>query len=369
MKYFIVAGERSGDQHAARLLSEICRLDPEAEATGIGGRFLEEAGMKILMDYHELAIMGFTEVFEKFSLLRKARKMVQQNLISQRPDCIILIDYGGFNLPLAKIAKSLGIKVFYYIPPKVWAWNEGRIRQLKEHTDRIFVILPFEKEYYAGHGLDVTYVGNPTLDSVADFRPDSGFRSKNRLDEKPIIAVLPGSRKSEIERSLFRILSILPAYPDHHFVVAAVDNLPAAYYNHFRRNGRVDVVFEQTYDLLANAEMAVVTSGTATLETALFRVPQVVVYATNTISYLIARLLIKVKFISLVNLIAGKKIVPELIQNEFSAPDLRVELAGLAPGCENREIMLEAYEELRAGLGEPGASAKCAAHIVAELKK
>ncbi len=343
-------------------------MDEAAEATGIGGRFLEEAGMKVLMDYHELAIMGFTEVIEKFSLIRKARKMVHQCLISFQPDCLILIDYGGFNLPLARVAKKLGIKVFYYIPPKIWAWNEGRIHQLRKYTDHIFVILPFEKEYYAARGLEVSYVGNPVLDAVTEFCPDPEFRVKNRLDERPIIAVLPGSRKSEIERSLFRILSILPAYPDHQFVVAAVDNLPASYYNHFRRNGRVDVVTEQTYDLLSQAEMAVVTSGTATLETALFRVPQVVVYATNTLSYLIARALIKVKFISLVNLIAGKKIVPELIQNEFSAPDLRVELSGLCPGNENRDSMLEAYESLREKLGYSGASKTCAELMVNKLR-
>jgi lipid-A-disaccharide synthase len=367
LKYFIIAGERSGDQHAARVLAEIRKLDPDAAARGIGGKFLAEAGMEVLMDYQELAIMGFTDVLEKLGIIRKARSLVKEQLKNHPPDCLLLIDYGGFNLRMAKFAKSLGIKVFYYIPPKVWAWNESRIEALKQYTDRIFVILPFEKEYYAGKGMEVDYVGNPVLDAVAAFQPNPNFRKLNKLDDKPIIAVLPGSRKSEIERSLFRILSILPAYPDHHFVVAAVDNLPESYYNHFRRNGRVDIVSEQTYDLLANAEMAVVTSGTATLETALFKVPQVVVYATNTISYLLAKMFIKVNFISLVNLIAGKKIVTELIQGSFSAPDLRVELSHLDSGNPGREMMLEEYGVLSEKLGQPGASENCAGLIVRYL--
>lgn len=367
MKYFIITGERSGDQHAARLLKEIKLLDRHAEARGIGGKFLQEAGMELLMDYENLAVMGFWEVIEKVSIIRKAQKLVMLQLRDDRPDCVILVDYGGFNLRIARTAKSMGIKVFYYIPPKIWAWNESRIQQLRNFTDRIFVILPFEKEFYENRGLSVDYVGNPVLDSVSDFKPDPEFRQKNRLGDKPIIAVLPGSRKSEIERSLYRILSILPAYPDHHFVVAAVDNLPASYYNHFRRNGLVDIVFEQTYDLLSIAEMAVVTSGTATLETALFRVPQVVVFATNPISYLIARLFVKVKFISLVNLIAGKKIVSELIQGNFSPADLRIELADINPGEPGRDEMLQGYEGLIQELGKTGASQRCARLMVDDL--
>ena len=363
MKYFIIAGERSGDLHAANLLKEIRRNDPAAVARGIGGRFLEEAGMKVLLDYKDLAFMGFTEVLEKLGQIRQARKLVKTELQENRPDCLILIDYGGFNLGIARFAKTLGIKVFYYIPPKVWAWNTSRIEKLRQFTDRIFVILPFEKDFYASHGMEVDYVGNPVLDAISDFHPSSDFRQRNKLDDKPIIAVLPGSRKSEIEKSLYRILSVLPAYPDHHFVIAGVDNLPQSYYNNFRRNGRVDVVYEQTYDLLAHAEMAVVTSGTATLETALFKVPQVVVFATNSISYLIARWLIKVKFISLVNLIAGKKVVAELIQGNFSAQDLRVEMTLINSGSSGREVVLKGYDEVISRLGESGASKRCAGLI------
>lgn len=367
MQYFIIAGERSGDLHGSNLLKEILRLDPNAVAKGIGGRFLREAGMEVLFDYEGIAIMGFTEIFEKFSLIKQTSNLVKKALAENRPDCVILIDYGGFNLRIAAYAKSIGIKVFYYIPPKIWAWNTSRIEKLRTNTDRIFVILPFEKEFYERHGIEVDYVGNPILDSIVSFEPSPDFRFRNRLDEKPIIAVLPGSRKSEIEKSLYRILSILPAYPDHQFVVAGVDNLPESYYNHFRRNGRVDIVFEQTYDLLHHAEMAVVTSGTATLETALFNIPQVVVYATNTISYLLARLFIKVKYISLVNLIAGKKIVAELIQNSFSPANLRKELEVLHPGSHEREEMLQQYELIRSRLGNPGASRRCAELLVKRL--
>jgi len=369
LNYFIIAGERSGDQHAARLFSELKKLDNGACATGIGGKFLQEAGMELLMNYENLAFMGFIEVIEKLNEIKKAQRIVKNSLRKSRPDCLILVDYGGFNLQIARFAKSIGIRVFYYIPPKVWAWNESRIEQLRSFTDRIFVILPFEKDYYENKGLTVDYVGNPVLDSVSEFQANPDFRKKNKLGDKPIIAVLPGSRKEEIERSLYRILSILPAYPDHQFVVAGVDNLPSSYYNHFRRNGLVDIVYEQTYDLLANAEMAVVTSGTATLETALFKVPQVVVYATNPISYLIARLFVKVKFISLVNLIAGKKIVSELIQGNFSAADLRTELADVNPGLPGREEMLAAYDEMIQKLGNPGASARCAGLMVEDLKR
>ena len=364
MKYFIIAGERSGDQHASNLLKEISRLDGEAVARGIGGKFLKEEGMHLLMDYSGLAIMGFTEVLEKLSLIRKARKLVEEDLKENRPDCLILVDYGGFNLRIARTAKALGIKVFYYIPPKVWAWNTSRIEKLRDFTDRIFVILPFEKEFYASHGIEVDFVGNPTLDSIVNFKPSADFRQRNQLDDKPVIAVLPGSRKAEIEKSLYRILSILPAYPGHRFVVAGVDNLPSSYYDHFRRNGKVDIVYEQTYDLLANAEMAVVTSGTATLETALFKVPQVVVFATNTISFLLARFFIQVKFISLVNLIAGKKVVAELIQNKFSPANLRTELAAINPGGQEREEMLKSYEQIREKLGDSGASERCARLVV-----
>jgi lipid-A-disaccharide synthase len=367
LKYFIIAGERSGDLHGANLLNEIRKLDQNTFARGIGGRFLKEAGMEVLQDYSELAIMGFTDVLEKLGQIRRAKKLVVNDLKLNRPDCLILIDYGGFNLRMAQAAKELGIKVFYYIPPKVWAWNTSRVKKLKEYTDRIFVILPFEKEFYASHGIEVDYVGNPVLDAVAAFRPSEDFRIRNKLDEKPIIAILPGSRKSEIESSLFRVLSILPAYPDHLFVVAGVDNLPQSYYNNFRRNGRVDIVYEQTYDLLRNAEMAVVTSGTATLETALFRVPQVVVFATGTITYWLARFFVKIKFISLVNLIAGRKVVAELIQSNFTPADLRVELADINPGLPGRDEMLQGYEEVIEKLGIPGASERCAKLILESL--
>lgn len=353
--------------HGANLLNEIARLDKNTRARGIGGKFLMQAGMEVIADYSDLAIMGFTEVFEKLSLLRKTRDLVKKELSNYKPDCLILIDYGGFNLRIARIAKSLGIKVCYYIPPKVWAWNTSRVEKLKKFVDHIFVILPFEKEFYKGHGIDVEYVGNPILDAIVNYQSQNNFRQQNRLDNRPIIAVLPGSRKSEIEKSLYRILSILPAYPNHQFVVAGVDNLPETYYNHFRRNGKVDIVYEQTYDLLMNAEMAVVTSGTATLETAIFKVPQVVVFAANTISYLLARLFIKVRFISLVNLIAEKKVVSELIQNKFSPANLREELSAINPGRFERQEMLKGYDDVIEKLGKPGASERCAEAIIRNL--
>lgn len=368
MKYYLIAGERSGDLHGSNLYKAIQTLDPEANAMGIGGDYMKNAGVALSKTYEELALIGFLEIVEKLGVIRAALKQVKKELEDNRPDVLILIDYAGFNLRVAKFAKELGIKVFYYISPKIWAWNQSRAHKIKQLVDRMFVILPFEKEFYKGFSYDVDYVGNPVLDAIQQFTPDPDFLSRNGLDERPIIAILPGSRKNEIESTLFRMLSVLPSFPDHQFVVAAVGNHPMKYYDQFRRNGRVQIVVDQTYDLLHQADMAVVASGTATLETALFRVPQVVCYRVNTLSYLIARMLIKVKFISLVNLIADRKVVTELIQNDFNPVHVREELHQIEIGTKGREEVLKGYAEIKQKIGEPGASERAARLMVGYLK-
>ena len=369
MKYYFIAGERSGDLHCANLYKAIKELDVQAEAKGIGGGFMHDAGISLVKNYEDLALIGFWEILEKLGSIRSALKEVKRELSSNPPDVLILVDYAGFNLRVARFAKELGIKVYYYISPKIWAWNESRVKTIKAFVDKMFVILPFEKEFYQKHDYQVDYIGNPILDSISQFVPNPNFRKENSLEDKPIIAILPGSRSKEIESTLFRMLSILPAFPDHQFVVAGVDNFPSSYYENFRRNGLVHIVYEQTYDLLKNAEMAIVTSGTATLETALFRVPQVVVYRVNILSYWIAKMLVKIKFISLVNLIAGKQVVTELIQDEFNPANIRNEMEKLKMGEASRLEILKGYEEIADKIGKPGASKRAAALIFSYLKE
>jgi lipid-A-disaccharide synthase len=369
MQYFIIAGERSGDLHGANLYRHLKQMDPQAQARGIGGNFMEEAGVQLLKNYEDLALIGFWEILDKLGSIRKALKEVKASLIQSKPDVVILIDYAGFNLRVARFAKELGIKVFYYISPKIWAWNTGRAHKIKALVDRMFVILPFEKEFYQQFGYEVDYVGNPVLDAISEFQPNPHFLKDNNLDERPIIAILPGSRANEIESTLFRMLSILPAFPEHQFVVAGVNNFSSKYYDQFRRNGMVNIVYEQTYDLLRHAEMAIVTSGTATLETALLKVPQVVVYRVNFLSYFLGKLLIKVKFISLVNLIAAKKVVAELIQGDFIPANIRTELSKIQLGEPGRVDILKGYEEVGEKIGKPGASETAARLMVGYLKE
>lgn len=356
MKYYFIAGERSGDLHGANLFTALKTLDPNATATGIGGNYMEEAGVKLSIQYDELALMGLWEILEKWTDIRAAMKQVKKELAASRPDVLILIDYAGFNLRIAKFAKEIGIKVFYYISPKIWAWDEGRVEKIRKYVDRMFVILPFEKTFYKSHGIEVDYVGNPILDALNEFKPNLNFLAQNNLSQQPIIAVLPGSRKNEIESTLFRMLSILPAFPEHQFIVAAVSNHPKKYYEQFRRNGKVQIVYEQTYDLLYNAEVALVTSGTATLETALLKVPQVVCYRMNYLTYWVARAMIKIKFISLPNLIAERKVVTELIQNDFNPANIREELIKIKSGEPGRLQVLKGYDEILDKIGKPGAS-------------
>ncbi|GAB2966827.1 lipid-A-disaccharide synthase [Hymenobacter coalescens] len=369
MKYYLIAGERSGDFHAARLMRALQQRDANAEFRCWGGDMMEEAGGTMVHRYQEMAIMGFIEAATSVFKFRRFLKECQDDLLAAKPDVLILVDYAGFNLRVAKFAKAHGIKVFYYISPKIWAWNQGRVHKIKALVDKMFVILPFEREFYQRFGYDVDYIGNPTADAVHEHPATDDFFQRNGFDPaRPIIAVLPGSRKQEIEEMLFEMLRILPPFLDYQFVVAAVSNLDPAYYNHFERIN-VRIVYDQTYELLRHAKAAVVTSGTATLETALFDVPQVVCYRTSAVSYAIGKAVVKVPYISLVNLIAGRQVVKELIQSDFTARNLVTELHRLLDDEQYIGQVKAGYAEIREKLGRTNAADKAAELMVGYLKK
>ena len=356
MKYYIIAGERSGDLHASNLVKALYDFDPNAEFRGIGGELMSGAGVGLLMHYSNLALMGFKEVFMKFLKLRKILKATKDDLLKFQPDVLILVDSAGFNLRIAKFADKNKLTTYYYISPKIWAWNQGRAVKIKNLIDRMFVILPFEKEFYKKFDYDVDYVGNPLLDAVNDFEPASDFRKETGLKDKPVIAVLPGSRKQEVMLILEVMLSVIPYFPDHQFVVAGVDNLSRELYKPAEAHAQVTIVFGQTYDLLSVSEAAVVTSGTASLETALLDVPQVVCYKTSNVTYQIAKRLIKVGYISLVNLIAGEEVVKELIQHELTTENLKGSLKEILPEGKNRANVMTGYQKVKGLLGSKKAS-------------
>lgn len=368
MKYYLVAGEASGDLHGANLMKALKEEDPTAEFRYFGGDKMQAEGGELVKHYADMAFMGFTEVVLNLRTIMRNMKTCKTDILSWQPDVLILIDFPGFNLKIATFAKVKQIKVCYYISPKVWAWNQKRVLKIKRDVDKMFCILPFEVDFYKEWGMEVDYVGNPLLDEKAQFTPLANFLEKNGLSNKNLVALLPGSRKQEIERLLPDMLSITHNFPDQEFVIAAAPTFDAAYYDQFIGDKKVKLVFSQTYDLLNVAKAAIVASGTATLETALFHVPQVVVYRGGTISIAIARMLVKIKFISLVNLIMNKSVVTELIQEDCNTEKITAELKG-ALGGDRREVMLEDYNVLAGIMGQPGASGRTARLITKYLKE
>lgn len=367
MKYYLVAGEASGDLHGANLMKALKEEDSKAEFRYFGGDKMKAEGGRLDKHYSEMAFMGFTEVLLNLRTIFKNLRACKAAIMGYRPDVLVLIDFPGFNLKIAEFAKANGIKVCYYISPKVWAWNQKRVLKIKRIVDKLFCILPFEVDFYRGWGMEVDYVGNPLLDEIALFSPDPGFKEKYEL-RKEVIALLPGSRRQEIERLLPDMLSVTADFPDHHFVVAAAPSFDEAYYRQFIKSDNVTLVFGQTYNLLHVAKAAVVASGTATLETALFHVPQVVVYRGGAISVAIARMLVKIRFISLVNLIMDREVVKELIQSDCNAAQIGTVLKPLLAGPV-RAGMLEDYKALSEKMGGPGASERTAKLIVGYLKQ
>ncbi|GAB3636762.1 lipid-A-disaccharide synthase [Hymenobacter arcticus] len=369
MKYYLIAGERSGDTHAAHLLRELNSQDPAADFRFWGGDQMAAEGGHLVRHYRELAVMGFWETATSLLKFRGYLKECQADILAYRPDVLVLVDYGGFNLRMAAWAKAQGIRVFYYISPKIWAWNQGRVEKIKVLVDKMFVILPFEEEFYQRFDYKVDYVGNPTADEVAEFQPNPDFMTQHNLDpNRQIIAVLPGSRKQEIEEMLHEMLAVLPAFQEYQFVVAGVSNLDRSYYQHFERNG-IKIVVDQAFDLLSRASAALVTSGTATLETALFNVPQVVCYRTSGLTYMIGKAVIKVPYISLVNLIVGHTVVEEYIQGNFTARNLLDELKRLLTDEAYIAKQREGYAELRQKLGQHSAARQAAGLMIKYLRE
>ena len=366
MKYYIIAGEASGDLHASNLVAEIKKKDKKAEFRGCGGDLMKAQGVELLKHYRTMAFMGFVEVAVNLRKVLRNIAQCKKDIIDYHPDVLILVDYPGFNLRIAEFAHEKGLKVVYYISPQVWAWKRRRVSKIKASVDKMLVILPFEEDFYKRYGVDVTYVGNPLLDELAKFGTGnrSIFLRRNSLGEKrEIIALLPGSRKQEIKRMLPIMLKVVPHFPEYQFVIAGVSSIEKNLYKRIIGNTDVFLVENQTYELLQNASAAVVTSGTATLETALFTVPEVVCYKSSGISYLLAKWMIKVKHISLVNLVMDKEVVKELIQNDLTEENIVKELEQLLHNGKRQRQILEDYEDLKERLGNAGASEMAAAII------
>ena len=369
MKYYIIAGEASGDLHAANLIKKIKNKDASAEIRCWGGDLMEAAGATLVKHYRELAFMGFFEVLLNLSTILKNISFCKKDITDFNPDTLIFIDYPGFNMRIAKWAKPLGFKIHYYISPQIWAWKENRIKAIKRDVDYMHVILPFEKDFYEKkHNFPVNFVGHPLIDSIAQHpkTDDVAFRKEFNLDERPIVALLPGSRKQEITKMLNTMLALPKQYPEFQFIIAGAPSQEPSFYESMILTNNVSLISNRTYDILSLAHSALVTSGTATLETALFKIPQVVCYKANSISYAIAKKIIKLKYISLVNLIMDKTIVTELIQNEFNATNLKKEFDLICDGYQRAVMFLE-YYDLEQALGSTGASKNTAELIINSL--
>lgn len=361
MKYYLIAGERSGDLHGANLIRQLSELDPDATFRAWGGDRMEEAGAEIVVHYTEMAIMGlgelFGSIFKFIGFLRRCRNDIKQ----YQPDVVILIDFAGFNLRMARFASKKGIKVFYYISPKIWAWWQSRAYKVRDYVDKMFVILPFEREFYKKFGVEAEYVGNPVQDAVRAFVPSDGFIDKYGLDPKnKLIALLPGSRKQEVTQALPHMVALAIAHPELQFGLSVVNDLPDTFYNAAQSVSNITFIPEDNYNLLNNAHTAVVTSGTATLETALFNVPQVVVYKTSPFNYHTGMLFVKVEYISLVNLIGGKEVVHELVQNGFREDTLMEAFNEIVVDGPARQGVLEGYKKVRDILNNENASRNAA---------
>ncbi len=358
MKYYIIAGEASGDLHGSNLMKALYRQEPDAEVRFWGGDLMEQVGGTLVKHYRDLAFMGFAEVVLNLGTILKNIRFCKKDIEAFKPDVLLFIDYPGFNMRIAKWAKQKGYDTHYYISPQIWAWKENRIKAIKRDINHMYVILPFEKDFYEKkHHFPVHYVGHPLIDAIEQFKAKdiSDFHKKHRLDERPIIALLPGSRKQEITRLLHEMLAIVENYPEYQFVIAGAPSQPYSFYAPFIQKKNVKFIENETYALLNHAYAALVTSGTATLETALFKVPQVVMYKGNSISYEIAKRIIKLDYISLVNLIMDAPVVTELIQNDCTVEKVTKEFDKVINNF-HRVQMLENYSELEKKLGGGGAS-------------
>jgi lipid-A-disaccharide synthase len=368
MRYFIIAGEQSGDLHGSNLVKGLLDADKSAEIFCWGGDLMESAGATILVHYSKLAFMGFTAVIKNLAEIAKNISLCRQQIVEYKPDVIIFIDYPGFNLRIARIAKKEGYKTFYYISPKLWAWNEGRVKKIKKYIDRMYIIFPFEVAFYKKHGITVEYWGNPLVDEtekrISSFPDRHEIFSNLGIEERPVIAFLAGSRRHEIEHILPEMIKVISHLPEYQFVLAGVKNIPDEFYYEIIGNAPVKLIKERTYEILYTSVAALVTSGTATLEAALHGTPQVVCYKGDFFSMLIAWVVVKVKYISLVNLIMGKEVIRELVQYDLKEKNLVTELKAILPGGVKREEILSDYAVLKYIIGPAGASGRIAGEMV-----
>lgn len=379
MKYYLIAGEASGDLHASHLMKALKQKDAEAQFRYYGGDLMHAEGGELVQHYRDLAYMGFIPVLMHLRTILKGMKRCKQDIVDWQPDVLILIDYPGFNLSIAKyIHTNTDIPVHYYISPKIWAWKEKRIKNIKRDVDHLYSILPFEVEFFEGkHHYPIDYVGNPTLDEISEFQSENPvemdvFLRENELDERPIIALLSGSRKQEIKDNLTRMIAAsAPFIEKYQLVVAGAPSIEKEFYAQFIKDLPVKVLYGQTFRLLQHSTAALVTSGTATLETALFRVPQVVCYYMR-MGWLVSKIrpfFLKIPFVSLVNLVADKEVVPELVADGMNVQNVRKQLEGILPGTSGRETMLRGYELMRERLGNVGAPSHAAELIIQRIKR
>jgi len=369
LKYYILAGEASGDLHGSNLIKALLEIDRQADIKCWGGDLMQQAGGQLVSHYKDRAFMGFAEVVSNLPKISKLIKFCKKDILDFAPDALIFIDNSGFNLRIAKWAKPKGLKTHYYISPQVWASRPGRVKTIQATIDHIYVVLPFVKDFYDSHNVPVHFVGHPLLDAIANRAPTNPetFKKEHGLDDRPIIAIMPGSRKQEITKMLAVMLSITNDFADYQFVVAGAPSQEKSFYDSIIPMGTATLISNKTYDLLSVANSALVTSGTATLETALFKVPQVVCYKGGRISYQIAKRVINLKYISLVNLILDKKVVSELIQDDFNAQNLKKELNEILDEYRRATLFLD-YYDLEKTLGGRGASEKTAALIYESLQ-
>ena len=369
MKYYIIAGEASGDLHGSNLMKALYKEDPSAEIRFWGGDLMQNVGGTLVKHYRELSFMGFIEVIFNLKTILNNIKICKKDIQEFQPDVLIFIDYPGFNMRIAKWAKELGMKTHYYISPQIWAWKENRITDIKRDVDKMYVILPFEKDFYEKkHHFPVEFVGHPLIDAIKNrtIVDEIAFRKEHNLDEKPIIALLPGSRKQEITKMLSVMLSVVNDFPEYQFVIAGAPSQEYSFYAPFLKSKNSHFISNKTYDLLSVSSAALVTSGTATLETALFKVPEVVCYKGSWASYQIAKRIVTLKYISLVNLIMDKEVVTELIQDNCTSKNIKIELQKLLEPNYRNQVLVN-YNELEKQLGGSGASEKTAKLIVRNI--
>ncbi len=368
MKYYITAGEASGDLHASNLMKALKNFDNYAEFRFIGGDLMKEQGGTLVRHFKDTAYMGFLDVFMHLPAILKNIKFVKKDILDYKPDVIILVDYPGFNLRIAEFAHNAGLKVYYYISPKIWAWKQSRVHKIKAFVDKMFIIFPFEKDFYKKYDYEVEYVGNPILDAIDTEKKDIyGFKKKYNLNDKKIIALLPGSRKREIQHNFPVMLKVAEQFPDYQFVVAAAPSLEKEIFFKYIKDKDVKLIYNNTYEILKYSEAALVTSGTATLETAVLNIPELVCYKGDNLSYHIAKHLVKVDYISLVNLVMHNEIIKEFIQYDMTVKNITEELKLIIEDNVYRNTMLLNFAKLREILGGKGASDRTAEIIVKSI--